>query len=189
MSFNSSDDLERLLAKCRAGDADAWQNLVDRFKSLVYSIPRRFGLTPDDASDVFQVTFQRLYTNLDRIETANGLPRWLAQTATHESLSKKRRVTDDPTVRGLTLDEVIATDERTAETEVLAAAESEALRRSVGELPARCRQLITMLYLDGEIPYLEVAEKMSMPVGSIGPTRARCLEKLRKILARNGFFD
>ncbi len=185
----SSDDLERLFSRCRNGDSEAWQGLVERFKSLVYSIPRRYGLNAEDCADVFQTTFQRLYQNMDRIDSAHGIPRWLAQTASREALQRKRtqKYTTDESISDL--EELLASDDRTAEAEMMAAEESEVLRRSVGRLPSRCRDLITMLYLDGDIPYLEVAERMKMPVGSIGPTRARCLEKLRRMLAVDGFFD
>jgi RNA polymerase sigma factor (sigma-70 family) len=185
------DDLERLLGRCRNGSAEAWQTLVDRFKSVVYSVPRRHGLGPDDSADVFQTTFQRLYSNLDRIDTPNALPRWLISTATHESLRLKRaqqreNAIPDP---GQTLDETVDQDERTAEQELIDAMEALQLRRAVEALPSRCRELIAMLYLDDEASYLEVGERMAMPIGSIGPTRARCLEKLRRILVRDGFFE
>lgn len=184
-------DLERLVSRCRAGDADAWADLVVHFQALVYSIPRRHGLSPDDAADVFQATFQTLYRNIDRIDSVSGLPRWLAQSAARESL-RVRRVSgryasaDD---YGISLEDLITTEEATAEVEAIQAIESDSLRSAVSSLPARCRDLLTMLYLDGDIPYTDIASTLKMPVGSIGPTRARCLEKLRRTLDRDGFFE
>ncbi len=185
------DDLERLFAKCRQGDPDAWGKLVERFQGMVYSVPRRHGLGPEDCADVFQATFQSLYRNLDRIDTALGLPRWLGQTAARESLRVRRISARSTSTEELskTLDEILVAEEATAEQEAIAAAESESLRQAVESLPPRCRQLIAMLYLQGDVPYLEVAERLRMPVGSIGPTRARCLEKLRKLLGHDGFFE
>src|SRR4051812_22415324 len=83
-------ELDGLLRRCIKGDTSAWGALVDQFQNLVYSIARRYGLNRDDASDVFQVTFQALYRNLDRIEDARTLPKWLSVTASRESLRVKR---------------------------------------------------------------------------------------------------
>lgn len=191
MALYSNDDLERLVERCRQGDADAWGQLVSRFQAMVYSIPRRHGLAADDAADVFQTTFHTLYRNLDRIDSALGLPRWLSLTAARESLRIKRisgryASTED---FGIVLDEVVASEEASAEREAVSSAESESLRLAVADLAPRCRELITLLYLQGDVPYADVADRLRMPVGSIGPTRARCLEKLRRLLGRDGFFE
>src|SRR5699024_5381877 len=79
-------DLEILVAKCRRKDSRAWGQFVEQFQNLVYSIPRRYGLSSDDCNDVFQSTFQALVNHLDRIESPATLPRWLAVTASRESL-------------------------------------------------------------------------------------------------------
>ena len=191
MAQYSNDDLERLVERCRQGDADAWTHLVSRFQAMVFAIPRRHGLGMDDANDVFQTTFHTLYRNLDRIDSALGLPRWLSLTAARESLRVKRisgryASTED---FGMSLDELVASEEATAEREAVTAAESESLHRAVSDLAPRCRELISLLYLQGDVPYADVADQMRMPVGSIGPTRARCLEKLRRLLGRDGFFE
>ncbi|AIE84743.1 RNA polymerase sigma factor [Fimbriimonas ginsengisoli] len=188
--FTDDGELERLLERCRRGDHSAWSRLVDRFQVLVYSVARRYGLGQDDAADVFQTTFQNLVKSLDRIESGQALPRWLAVTASRESLRIRRikgRTSDFDTI-GLTLDEVVANEECDAEQTSVAMDQAYRLRQALGEITGRCRQLLELLYMD-EAPYNEISEKMSMPVGAIGPTRGRCMEKLKAVLAKQGFFD
>jgi RNA polymerase sigma factor (sigma-70 family) len=184
------DDLEDLVRRCQKRDSRAWSQLVDRFQNLVYSVPRRYGLNEDDAADVFQTTFQALLRNLDRIESARTLPKWLAVTASRESLRIKR--TSAKAVgaedRGLDLDALIDSEERSAEDNAILAERAELLRRHTQALNDRCRDLLTMLYLEEDPSYQEISEQLQMPIGAIGPTRARCLEKLRKSLQEEGFF-
>ncbi|MFI5385098.1 MAG: RNA polymerase sigma factor, partial [Fimbriimonadales bacterium] len=82
--------MDDLVRRCLKRDHEAWSRLIGRFQGLVYSIPKRYGLSEEDASDVFQTTFQALLRNLDRIEDAKVLPKWLAVTASRESLRLKR---------------------------------------------------------------------------------------------------
>jgi RNA polymerase sigma factor (sigma-70 family) len=132
-------------------------------------------------------TFQLLYQNLDRIEHAVTLPRWLAVTASRECLRLIRNRKVDAST-SLDLESVIASEERSAEKNAILAVQSEEVRNGLDALDARCRRLLGLLYLDEEDPrYDEISEKLGMPIGAIGPTRARCLEKLRKILVSRGF--
>jgi RNA polymerase sigma factor (sigma-70 family) len=184
------DDLDHLVRRCLKKDSRAWSELVDRFQNLVYSVPRRYGLNEEDAADVFQNTFQALLRNLDRIESARTIPKWLAVTASRESLRIKRISAKSMGAedRGLDLDTVVDYEERSAEENAIHAERSDLLRRHTQSLNDRCRDLLTMLYLEDEPSYQEISEKLNMPVGAIGPTRARCLEKLRKSLEGEGFF-
>jgi RNA polymerase sigma factor (sigma-70 family) len=181
-------DIEMLLKRCRAGDADAWSCIVDQYQSLVYSVAIKHGLNADDAADVFQQTFQTLHSNLERIRVDATVPRWLAVTAARESLKilriRKRTVdTEDST-----LEEIVATEERSAEQSALESWQSVSLREAVASLKDRCRDLLTLLYFE-DLPYEEIGARTGMPMGAIGPTRARCLEKVRKILEGQGFFE
>ena len=178
------NDLERLLARCRRSDGAAWRALVARFEALVYSVPRRYGLNADDAADVFGTTFTSLLRSLDRIESAQALPKWLAVTAARESL---RRVRARGTDRFETLEETIAWEEATAERDALAAVRAEGLHAAVEELAERCRGLLRALYFEDEAEYAAISARLGIPVGAIGPTRARCLEKLRLVLVREGW--
>lgn len=182
-------DLEILVAKCRRKDSRAWGQLVEQFQNLVYSIPRRYGLSNDDCNDVFQSTFQALVNHLDRIENPATLPKWLAVTASRESLRIIRisKKTTNLEEFDMTLDTLVASEEDSAEENAIAAERADLVRQAVAELPDRCRQLISMLYLADETSYDEISEKLKMPLGAIGPTRARCLDKVRKILEREKF--
>lgn len=182
-------DLERLLERARKGDGEAWGRLVDRFQALVYSTARRYGLGVDDAADVFQTTFQSLYRTLDRIDSGRALPRWLSVTAGRESLRVRRlrdRTTDFDAM-GLQLDEIVAAEESDAESVAVEMERALILHEGLAQIAERCRELLGMLYLR-EVPYQEISDRLAMPVGTIGPTRARCLEKLRVVLGKRGFF-
>ena len=182
------NDLESLVRKCRQGDAEAWDCLVDKYQALVYSIAIRHGLAADDAADVFQQTFQALHSGLDQIRNDATIPRWLAVTAARESLKilrfKKRTVDADD----LTLEQIVDNEERSAESSALESWQSAALRESIAKINGRCKDLLTLLYFE-DLPYDEVTARMGIPMGAIGPTRARCLEKLRKALEKQGFFE
>jgi RNA polymerase sigma factor (sigma-70 family) len=184
-------DLEGLLARCRRQDGTAWGQLVDRFQNLVYSIPRRYGLGDEDAADVFQHTFQSLLRNIDRIESAQTLPKWLSVTASRESL-RIRRISGRSVLaedRSINLDQIVASEESDAESNAVVAEQAEILRLKVGELKERCRELLTALYLADDEPYADISARLGIPIGAIGPTRARCLEKLRRLLVDTGLFS
>lgn len=185
-SERGSDDLPKLVERARRGNSDAWAQLVDRFQNLVYSVARRTGLGSDDAGDVFQATFLALYRNLDRIEQPETLPKWLSVTAAREALKLKRnasRFVDDAAVLDR-LDDVLADEEASAEALAIEAEDADYWRRALVELGGRCERLLTALYLD-EKSYDEITSSLEIPMGAIGPTRARCLEKLRKLYQRD----
>lgn len=184
-------ELEMWVKRCRRGDARAWNALVDRFQSLVYSIPRRAGLNDADCEDVFQATFLQLYKALDRIESPRTLPKWLSTTASREAYRLKKQRRTDPSVdlSTETLEEIIAQEDASVDAMVEQADEGERLRSGLAELQERCRKLLSMLYMADDPSYEAIAAELEMPMGSIGPTRARCLDKLRSILVRNRFFN
>ncbi len=187
----ASNDLESLVRKCIAGDGRAWSELVEQFQNLVYSVSRRMRLTEEDAGDVFQTTFLALFRNLDRIESVATLPKWLTVTATRESYRlMNSRYAKTTTNQGDTdLDAVLADEDHCVEEQIELAATGEALRQGLERLKEKCRELLTMLYIEEDVSYQEVSDRLSLPMGSIGPTRARCLDKLRSILAKDSFFS
>jgi len=183
-------EVEALVRKCRAGDSDAWAALIEHFKGLVYSIPRQLGLGEDDCADVFQYTFQQLLRNLDRIESPQNLSRWLAVTASREGLRLRRLAERGPNIGdGASLEEILDEEETGAEMTALRALETEEIHQSLAMIPDRCRDLLKMLFFEEDLAYNEISSRARIPVGAIGPTRARCLEKLRRVLMDRGFFS
>lgn len=171
-----SDDAV-LLAACAEGDGDAWTLLVGRHQRLVYSVARSSRLSAEDAADVTQLVFAELLKGLGRIEDPSRLNSWLATVARRQSWRVASRVRREPPVDPTLLDTPDSDD---------AIARTEGVVWLIGAMQAlepRCRELLTALYLDTTEPsYAEVAAHLGRPIGSIGPTRARCLERLRHLL-------
>lgn len=170
--------------RAAAGDRAAWDGLVAAFGRLVWSIALAHRLGPADAAEVSQTTWLRLVENLDRITQPERLGGWLATTARRESLRQLRlRGRETPTDD----ESRFATDAAapTPESVVLDADRDRRVRAAFAALPERCRILLHLVVVVRP-PYSEVAAALDMPVGSIGPTRARCLDRLRALLATSG---
>jgi RNA polymerase sigma factor (sigma-70 family) len=171
-----------LIASCRRGSASAWKALVARYGSLVYSVCRATGLGEADASDITQQTFCMLHDSLDRLHAETRLGPWLATVARRHSwrvrARHKREAPEAPDELSQRLE---ASGPQAAEP--AAWEQLEWLHHGLSLMDARCRDLLTELYLRPEpASYEEVARRFQIAVGSIGPTRARCLEKLRALL-------
>ncbi len=163
-----------LIARCLRRDQTAWRALVIRYERLVYSVALTLCQQTDDASDVFQQVWMELYQRLSDLRRVEALPAWLITvTRRHASKMVRSRTASEPLDEDLPdLKEQLSQIER-----------EHTLERALEQLPHRCRMLIDLLYFNTEEPsYSEIAEKLGMPVASIGPTRGRCLEKLRKVL-------
>jgi RNA polymerase sigma factor (sigma-70 family) len=161
--------------------------LVRRYQRLIYAIPRRAGLGEEQASEVFQRVCLTLVEHLERIEQPDRLGAWLATTARRESwrIIRQSRATVSLTNEEGEIDErSIPADGALLPDEVLERLELQhEVRQAVGQLDERCRALLSLLfYRAAPPPYLEVAAALGVPEGSIGPTRARCLQKLRRLL-------
>jgi RNA polymerase sigma factor (sigma-70 family) len=170
-----------LVMHARKGDPDAWDALVDRFAPLIWSICSRYQLEPADASDVGQYVWLRLVDQLAAVREPAALAGWLATTTRRECIrlweatrrqQALERVLDAETIR----------DEQAgiAEREVLVAERHAALREALSRLSSPCQRLIAVLMEDPPVPYAEISARLGIPVGSIGPCRSRCLEKLRR---------
>jgi RNA polymerase sigma factor (sigma-70 family) len=182
-----------LLAWCQAGQAHGWRLLVQRYQRLVYAVARRAGLDEHAAADVFQTVFSRLLQALPAIQQPDRLRAWIVTTAKREVLLQLRRgqrtvsltpVTDaDPDAVG---QDDLADEAALPEQALDDLQQMHLLRLAMGQLDARCHGLLTLLFADEEdrLPYEHIALRLEMPAGSIGPTRARCLGKLRTLLAR-----
>jgi len=191
-----SDSLEDdvLLQRCRDGDRASWSILVRRYQRLIYTVPRRAGLSDESCADVFQATFARLFEHLDRIDDASRVRAWLVTTARRETLRllelAQRQGTGPRAVPAGGSDDDGGDElDRIADPGPLPEAllsdlqDQHRVRQAVDRLDPRSRQFIELMFLQDEpLPYGEVARRMGMAEGSIGPTRARCLEKLRLLL-------
>jgi RNA polymerase sigma factor (sigma-70 family) len=171
-----------LIRACRAGDQAAWELLIARYQRLVFTVPLRFGLSEEEAGDIFQGTCLRLYEHLDSLREPERIGAWLARTAHRLSLDylQARRPADpDGEATLLTLPAPAAS----AEDVLLLLEEQQRIRNAVDRLPDRCRELLLHLVYDPSHPsYAEVARRLGLPLGSVGPIRQRCFERLRRLL-------
>jgi RNA polymerase sigma factor (sigma-70 family) len=178
-----SDDLHitDLVTRAIYGDQRAWDALVERHAPLIWSICRRHRLGGADAQDVAQTVWLRLIDRLDKIRDPAAIAGWLATTTRHECC-KVLRAARRPQATWPERDAETIPDQqaRTAEHELLAAERHAALREALAHLTAREQQLIAILTADPPVPYAEISARLGIPVGSIGPTRGRCLDKLRR---------
>jgi len=171
-----------LVAMCLTGDAAAWEALIMRYRRFIFSIPVKFGFRAADASDVFQTVCLKLIEHLHEVKDENKLSAWLATIATRQCLS----VMSSKYREAVTADDDFqdpADPAKNLEDIRILTEQQQAVRDCVQDLPPRCRSLIEMLYFDvRSLTYQEISQEIGMPVASIGPNRARCLEKLKKIL-------
>lgn len=175
-------DDSALIQACLAGNHSAWNELVERYGRLVYSVPRRYGLSPTDADDVFQSVWTLLFRRLGALRDHSRLSSWLITTAHRESWRIGKASASNPN-----LDEHIADVGSPPEDLAELWEQQHLVRRSLAELGGRCAELLSALFMDSTEPsYDQIAAKLGIPVGSIGPTRARCFQKLEAILRRNG---
>lgn len=174
-------DLVDLVTRANAGDKAAWDVLVERFAPLVWSVCRRYRLDTADAEDVGQTVWLRLVEHLPALRTPQALPGWLATTTQRECLRVLRiashRDRQDagvdagaiPDALQQQVDQALLDDER-----------DRALRLGLAQLPPVCRALLALLSRDPAPSYAEISTELGMRTGGIGPTRARCLDKLRR---------
>jgi RNA polymerase sigma factor (sigma-70 family) len=180
---------QELIARCLDGEDAAWETLVRRYQRLVYSIPLKAGLGEEAAADVFQSVCLRLVEHLGTLKDRGKLASWLITTTTRESWrTANRHRREAPIGEGGDSDDAAALPEVAdvrplPEHEQLQLEEQQRVRQAVEALSERCRSLLELLYYTEDRPsYEEISRRLTMPVPSIGPTRARCLEKLRKLL-------
>jgi RNA polymerase sigma factor (sigma-70 family) len=170
-----------LVTRARTGDKQAWDALVERYATLIWSICRRHRLSDADAEDVGQSVWLQLVDQLDGIRDPAALPGWLATVTRRECLRVLGAV-QGPLAAGYVMDAETILDEQagTAEQELLAAERHAALREAFRDLPPSGQRLILLLIEDPPVPCAEISARQGIPVGSIGPTRSRCLDKLRR---------
>jgi RNA polymerase sigma factor (sigma-70 family) len=169
-----------LVSRASGSDPGAWNEIVERYAPLVWSICARFRLSDPDTEDVGQSVWLLLVEQLGKLREPAALPGWLATTTRRECL-RAVTVARAPERRGTELDDALQfVDDTAIDEEILIAERNAALRAAFAELPSRCRQLLEMLFRDPPSSYDQVSVTLQIPVGSIGPQRARCLERMRR---------
>lgn len=171
-----------LVTGALGGDEQAWNEIVRRYAPAVLARVRQFRLTPDLAEDVAQTVWLNLLENLDKLREPKALPGWIATTAHHECIRvttrNRRSVPVDPLAGKLDGQLVVDLDEGIDRVE-----RQRVLRESLSELNEHQRELLMLLVDDPPLPYAEIARRLDIPVGSIGPTRGRILARLRQTAA------
>jgi RNA polymerase sigma factor (sigma-70 family) len=178
-----------LVARCQRGEAAAWRALVQRYQRLVYTVARRAGLDEHGSADVFQTVFARLVEHLPRLRDGDKLQAWIVTTAKREVLALWRRgqrtvsMTPDSDEDDDRPALDVADDSPIAEQLLDDLQQADRVRQALDRMDARCRELLLLVFRDEDeaLPYDEVARRLGMPLGSVGPTRARCLGKLRAL--------
>ena len=178
---------ERLVQECCKGNQAAWAALLDKYKNLIFSIPIKFGLSREDAADIFQAVSLDLLADLPKLRDPKALPKWLMQTSYHKCLRwKKDRFTSLDDDAGLKAEP--GSGPELPEQMLYQLQREQRLRETITELPTRCQRMITMLFFDTPPrPYQAVAKELGLATGSIGFIRGRCLTKLRQALEKKGF--
>jgi RNA polymerase sigma factor (sigma-70 family) len=178
----ASADIAGTVRRAAAGDLAAWNRLVDKYGRLIWSITVNFRLPEGDAADVVQTTWMRLIEHIDQIERPDRVGSWLASTARNECLrhvaARKRIVLvheddefDGADKDGPEVDEALLASERAKD-----------VRDAMAHLPTQWQRLMELLMADPPMSYADISDQLGLPIGSIGPTRGRCLARLRVLL-------
>jgi RNA polymerase sigma factor (sigma-70 family) len=177
----------RLVKECLRGNEQAWSLLIDKYKALIYSIPVKYGLSPQEAADVFQATCAELLIRLPDLREPRALPKWLMQVAHHESYRWKRQQ-QRMVSRDADPDLPEPETPPIAESVIQQTQEEQMLREAMSSLSPQCRRLVELLFFETPArSYAEVAKELGLAVGSIGFTRQKCMERLRRRLDALGF--
>ena len=175
-----------LVARAKLGHNDAWAAIHDRYGTLVRSIARRYRLSGADTDDVSQAVWLKLFQNIGKLRSPEALPGWIATTTSNECKREAARLSRVTMVDTTENPAAFTRDDGDADaidTDVLRAEAQEAVQRGLAELTPRQRELLLLVVAEPPLSYTEISRRLGMPVGSIGPTRARCLEKLRATAA------
>lgn len=187
VEINSASTNEHLVGKCLEGSEEAWSALIDKYRNLIFSIPIRYGLSREDASEVFQEVCLTLLSELPRLRKPQTLAAWLIQVTSHKCLRLQRKEARSAVGSYWhKLDEAVPPDLDHIRNEELH--REQLLREAVLELPNRCQHLIRMLFFTAPaVPYEQVGRVLGLATGSIGFIRIRCLGRLRRALEKKGF--
>jgi RNA polymerase sigma factor (sigma-70 family) len=185
-AFRGSREDEVLVRECLNGNDQAWSALIDKYKNLIFSIPAKHGFSPEDANEIFQSVCFTLLRELSRLREPRALAAWLIRTTVHKC---KRYRRDQKMYVDSEINENLNVETDHLPEKLLEELEREQiLREAMNEQSPECKQLINLLFFQNPpLPYEEAAQALGMAKGSIGATRIRCLEKLRRALDKRGF--
>ncbi len=181
---------ERLVRGCLKGSEECWSALIDKYKNLIFSIPIKYGLSRDEASDIFQAVCVELLSELSTLRDPRALPKWLMQVTAHKCFhwknQAKRLVSSASDDGEIPEGQIPAIAERL----IQEAEQEQIIRDALAKLAPRCRQLVQMLFFEEPVrPYSAIAAELNLAVGSIGFIRQRCLDRLRRNLNELGFSE
>jgi RNA polymerase sigma factor (sigma-70 family) len=177
----------RLVKECIRGNEDAWSVLIDKYKALIFSIPVKYQMPPQEAADVFQSVCVDLLASLPNLREPKALPAWLIQVTHHQCYRWKhqqQRVVSSDSETGMIEPEIPPV----AESLIRQTQEEQILREAISSLAPQCQKLVAALFFESPArPYAEIAAELGLAVGSIGFTRQKCIKRLRKSLQKMGF--
>jgi RNA polymerase sigma factor (sigma-70 family) len=177
---------EKLIQQCLNGDEAAWVTLISRYKNLIFSVPIKYGLSREEAADIFQSVCLDLLCELNRLREPRALPAWLIRI-TYNKCYHQRHNMETRVIEGEP-SELPCPFQDIPEARVEELEREQALRNGLGLLSQRCQRLLEMLFFESPTrPYQEIAKSLSLATGSIGSIRRRCLTELRRTLEQAGF--
>ena len=180
-------DDERLVKECLAGNEEAWSLLIEKYKALVFSVPVKYGLPQHEAAEVFQATCVELLQRLPELRKPRALPKWLALVAHHQCFRWKRQQ-QRLVSRDAEPDLPVPGTPAVAESLLQQTQEEQLIREALAALSPQCRRLMEMLFFEHPPrSYSEAAVALGLELGSIGFTRQKCLQRLRRRLGELGF--
>jgi RNA polymerase sigma factor (sigma-70 family) len=180
-------DDAQIVRECLCGSEAAWSALIDKYKNLIFSVPIKYGFSPDDATDIFQAVCLEMLSELPKLRKPKALPKWICQVAMHKCFHHKRQLLRVSTA-GVAEDMPEGSADPVAEKILREAEEEQGFRDAITSLQPRCQQLIRMLFFEEPArPYQEIASRLGLAPGSIGFIRQRCLDQLRSKLEQAGF--
>ena len=177
-------DIGLLVQAAAAGDEGAWRRLVDRYIRLVWSVVREFRLGESTSEDIVQTTWLRLAENLDNIREPDRVGSWLAVTARREAIRVSQKRVREPVIDPIDLEQ--PGDDVDFDLQLIESEECADVVRAFHRLGHECRELIRLRVLDPPIAYREIAEILNIPIGSIGPKRKRCVDRLLALMSSEG---
>jgi RNA polymerase sigma factor (sigma-70 family) len=177
-----------LIERCKKGTEEAWAALIDKYRNLIFSVPIKYGLSQEDASDVFQQVCLTLLSQLSSIREPRTLPAWVIKVTANQCLQWRARHSRRSKAESINHDVTVGLSPDVPSALLLELEREQKLREAIADMPERCRELLVMLFFTiPAVPYEEVARSLGVALGSVACLRMRCLERLRLRLEEKGF--